>query len=670
MLAALTSAAMPNIAVAGVRGDDQTSATDEETGIDHAVVQDAAGRLYDVFASDTDAGRKRLAGRVRAARTLAEAREPGGLGFALDRVLAFEPGTKKDGPTGETAVMVLVHRDGQARNLDLLTFDDSAAIGTAIGAIHRLTPSSVQSAGYPIFVTAQIRAQLTAWIGRLKAAGHIPPEITDSWARILGTEGLWSFNTCFVHGGFDDGDVLYSGSTITAVTNWQNMQVNDPARDLAWIFAKLDEEHRNAVLAAYGRMMGARLDDLIMLRANLWLQMEQVGYFIQAINRADNVKIMQFKAQVDRLAHQLGIVTQRTKAASAAASARQAAAGDGQSKPPSTITVGTLLHEGERRRAAAQDARQSAPQSAANDGGQSAGSAAAARDDTAQTTVPSRAFVQATPSAQGMPRAGEGTDPDSTGDMDRTGSSDVVAAADETADRTPMSTPAADGRPSTSPTIIVSRAEVQAMMDSISEELTGETGGVQPAAAQASAQMPAQAYQQPQQPYAQPSDDTASSQYPAAYAAQYGQAADGQPVEVPEAQYPAQTNYTEYPSAADSTDYTMQADPAAQTILIPLLEQEERAMRDAQMGLATRTGMHPAAPGGETAASAEPVNPSSGVTMPVSFAPTGSAQIAAVASAAGGDAGDARHASGNPIAGAADDAPYDNDDTGETTPKA
>ncbi|MDD0654119.1 hypothetical protein PS056_24705, partial [Shigella sonnei] len=80
-----------------------------------------------------------------------------------------------------------------------------------------------------------------------------------------------------------------------------DMQVNDPARDLAWIFGKLDESHRNAVLSAYGRMMGSRLDDLIMLRANLWLQMEQVGEFIQALNRADNNRIMQFKAQVERL---------------------------------------------------------------------------------------------------------------------------------------------------------------------------------------------------------------------------------------------------------------------------------------------------------------------------------------------------------------------------------
>ena len=140
-----------------------------------------------------------------------------------------------------------------------------------------------------------------------------------------------------MHGGFSDGDVLFSGATITAVTNWQNMQVNDPARDLAWIFGKLDEDHRNAVLAAYGRMMGSRLDDLIMLRANLWLQMEQVGEFIDALNRADSQKIIQFKAQVERLAHQLGAFTRKTAPATTS--------GAQSSKPPSTLTVGPLLND-------------------------------------------------------------------------------------------------------------------------------------------------------------------------------------------------------------------------------------------------------------------------------------------------------------------------------------
>lgn len=372
MLAALASAACPTIAVAGVRDHTQASATDNAKGIDQTVIQDASGKLYDVYVTDTDAGRVRLSSRVKAANTLADARDPNALGFDLDQVIAFTPGGNE-----EPSVLVTTHREGQARSLSLLTHDDCSAVGTAIGAIHRLRPNFVIDAGYPAFVTGNIRTQLTAWIKRLRSAGHVPSEITDSWARILETEGLWAFSTCTVHGGFHDGDFLFSGSTITAVTNWQDMQVNDPARDLAWLFGKLDDAHRNAVLAAYGRMMGSRLDDLIMLRANLWLQMEQVGDFIQALNRGDNERIIQFKAQVERLAHQLGVSTLRAKPEPTAPASAQAKS----EQHPSTITVGTLLRE---------DAKPSAPVATA---------VAATNDDTN----------------------------DDTPDPDRTGSADITA---------------------------------------------------------------------------------------------------------------------------------------------------------------------------------------------------------------------------------------------------
>ena len=336
MMAALTSAAMPSIVVAGV-----FTGTTHAQDIDQAQVRDATGAVYDVYATNSDQGRKLLASRVQASRALGAIRESGGLGFSLGRVLAFVPGTDSNGPTGDTAVMVTMHQDGAEIPLDVLSDTQCSAMGTAIGAIHRLRTDFMQEAGYPAFATGQIRAQLTAWIKRLRNAGHVPSEITTSWARIMETEGLWSFSTCMVHGGFEDGDVRFSGSTITAVNNWQNMQVNDPARDLAWIFSKLDEERRNAVLTAYGRMMGNRLDDLIMLRANLWVQMEQVGDFIRALNNADNEGIIQFKAQVDRLAHQLGVTVRDAQPSNG--NAAKPFAG----KHPSTITVGTLL-EGDR----------------------------------------------------------------------------------------------------------------------------------------------------------------------------------------------------------------------------------------------------------------------------------------------------------------------------------
>ena len=65
MLAALASAAMPSIVMAGVRDSERANDTDDAAGIDQAVMQDAAGRMYDIYACDTEDGRKRLTGRVQ-----------------------------------------------------------------------------------------------------------------------------------------------------------------------------------------------------------------------------------------------------------------------------------------------------------------------------------------------------------------------------------------------------------------------------------------------------------------------------------------------------------------------------------------------------------------------------------------------------------------------------
>lgn len=306
--------------MAGVREVQRNGSTGNDAGIRCAVVQDTTGRQYDVFASCEDKGKKTLAARVRAANVLAKSHEMSGLGFAVDRVMAFSQAGKQS-PTEEYSVLVAPHMEGEPRQLDLLTIQDAASVGTAIGAIHRQRTEFLTQAQYPAFTTGQIRAQLTGWIKRLQQAGHVPTAITTSWAKIIETDGLWSFSTTLTHGGFADGDFLFTGSTITAVNNWQDMQINDPARDLAWMFAKLDESHRNALMNAYGGMMGSRIDDLILLRANLWLQMEQVGDFIGALGRADNAKILRFKAQVEHLAHQLTVVTNKAAGAATAASA-------------------------------------------------------------------------------------------------------------------------------------------------------------------------------------------------------------------------------------------------------------------------------------------------------------------------------------------------------------
>ena len=604
VLAALTSAVLPNLAVAGVRESTQASSTDEAKGIDQAVVQDASGKLYDVYATDTKEGRTRLIRRVRAAQTLAAAREPGGLGFDLDRVIAFCPGdvakpgqtataqafqredadaaaaatvdTGRPSPTGETTVMIAAHRQGQSRPLDLLTLDDCAAVGTALGSIHRLSPAFLTAAKYPVFTTGQIHAQLTAWIKRLRSAGHVPGEITNSWARVIETDGLWSFATCTVHGGFSDGDLLFSGSTITAVTNWQDMQVNDPARDLAWIFGKLDETHRNAVLSAYGRMMGSRLDDLIMLRANLWLQMEQVGEFIQALNRGDNDKIMQFKAQVERLAHQLGVIS---RDATPAPDAKAAAGGAGASGngSPSTITVGTLLH-----------------------------------DDRRHGTTPARPASDTAARASGTGSRAAGTATtgaaDATPDPDRTGSAEISAAgnvdvtpevsgtaSDRTADHPLAGRPlAGTGTGSTAPqrsqssphssvTITLKellemdrRASSGSSRGTVGDSVAGDSADAtkDSVVANGAATMGTAAHDNPAGAVDRTAGGTGFSSTSARPAA-----TGARTFHVPRPLFPTSVHDD------DDTGERFAHSSNAKTTVIPLLEREERALRDAHAGL-------------------------------------------------------------------------------------
>ena len=137
-LAALASAAMPDVPVTGARDCDQISHRDRAEGISCAVVQDSTGNTYDVWATDQEAGKKRMAARVKAARALEDAKEVAAMGFRVERVLAYEPGLSETSPTGKVSVTVLKHSPGRIRPLHLLTINECTAAGTAIGAIHRI----------------------------------------------------------------------------------------------------------------------------------------------------------------------------------------------------------------------------------------------------------------------------------------------------------------------------------------------------------------------------------------------------------------------------------------------------------------------------------------------------------------------------------------------------
>ncbi|MFC0265011.1 phosphotransferase [Alloscardovia macacae] len=304
-IAALASAAMPELAVASTRGSEQFIMSGDKKDITTAVVTSIEGMEYDVSVSSSSEGKSVLKDRAKAAYVLTQSKAGVGLSFALEDYTLYIPGDSAQDVTGDNAVYITPHVDGDAVALKNLTSAQCTAAGTAIAGVHRLRPGFLRSARYRAYSAEAIQGQLSHWMTSLESAGHIPSEIIDNWRNIISTDGLWNFTACPVHGGIENGDLLFVSNSVSAIRHWENMQINDPARDLAWIFSHLNKSHRDAFIASYSRMMGSRLDNMIWLRAGLWTQMEQVGEYMRALKNADTAKILAFKSQVNSLAHQI-----------------------------------------------------------------------------------------------------------------------------------------------------------------------------------------------------------------------------------------------------------------------------------------------------------------------------------------------------------------------------
>lgn len=328
--AALTAAVAPDIAPAGVRESEQFMEAGDRDGLQTVVVTDSAGKEYDTTIAEGGDAVRLLSRRAVAAISMHKAKEPASLRFRLENVRYFK--TIDKSASKGLAVMVTRHHDGEAAMLTDLTAAQCGTIGAAIGSVHRMNPQFAVDAKFPTYTAQQIHKQMGGWMRYLSKNNQIPKEITGSWREILSQPNLFDFQCRLVHGGFEDGDVLFRQEDVSAMLHWENLQVNDPARDLAWIYKYLDPERRNAVTAAYARIMDSRMDDMIMLRARMWVEMEQVRDYLDAIERADNVEIMNFKASLDQLAHRIIA----TRGAQPNASRHY--------EHPNTLTVGDLLN--------------------------------------------------------------------------------------------------------------------------------------------------------------------------------------------------------------------------------------------------------------------------------------------------------------------------------------
>ncbi len=103
---------------------------------------------------------------------------------------------------------------------------------------------------------------------KLKDAPYSTHQIGDTWERLVGTKP-WDKPSVWLHGDIHPGNMLVEGNELSAVIDWGDVCLGDPATDLAVSWMLFNESDR-ALFRTAIRQAGHPADDATWLRAQAW----------------------------------------------------------------------------------------------------------------------------------------------------------------------------------------------------------------------------------------------------------------------------------------------------------------------------------------------------------------------------------------------------------------
>jgi aminoglycoside phosphotransferase (APT) family kinase protein len=108
-----------------------------------------------------------------------------------------------------------------------------------LAALHSLDPVTLGLGDEPSVGTGE---EIARWVRLLET---VDPELAPGWPRVgeaLGASEPAPMAGTVVHGDFRLGNLLATGSAITAVVDWEIWSVGDPRVDLGWFLVNADPE--------------------------------------------------------------------------------------------------------------------------------------------------------------------------------------------------------------------------------------------------------------------------------------------------------------------------------------------------------------------------------------------------------------------------------------------
>ncbi|WP_299033502.1 phosphotransferase [uncultured Pseudokineococcus sp.] len=292
VLAALASAAVPGLVLQGTRRAGVEDGVGED--VDAAVVTDASGSEWVVRAPLDAASGLLLDQESSLLRRFSSLGED---------VLPFAVPDLVGSASLKGGGRAVIHRRPPGRPLhpgDLRPGPGlSSSLGTALGRLHDLPPSTAEEVGLPAYTAEEHRERRLVELDRAASTGQVPPGLLSRWEKATEDVGRWRFSPCLVHGDLTPERVLAEGRDVVAVVEWGEARVGDPADDLAWVAVGADTDALDTVLEAYAVARHEPPDRHLPVRAQLSGEVALVRWLLHGV-RTDDAGVVDDAVQMLR----------------------------------------------------------------------------------------------------------------------------------------------------------------------------------------------------------------------------------------------------------------------------------------------------------------------------------------------------------------------------------
>lgn len=276
-LAALATVAIPGLDVVATRPPRHATADFDVTSL-----MDSTGRRWTVRAPRSAVAGAALEGEVELLAVLAGAVDDELLPFDVPRPAGFATL-----PEGGRA---MVHRELRGDELDVPALTQALAgrLGQALARIHDLEPDVVADAGLPVYDAESYRTRRLAELDESARTGHVPTGLLRRWEHALEDVRLWKFIATPVHGDLAGEHILIAEEEVSAVLDWADARVADPADDLAWLVAAADPETGETILESYRQARADRADEFLAARTLLASELALPRWLMHGVRTRDN----------------------------------------------------------------------------------------------------------------------------------------------------------------------------------------------------------------------------------------------------------------------------------------------------------------------------------------------------------------------------------------------